>query len=246
MAGHSKWSNIKRTKEAQDKKRASIFTKISKDITTAVKLGETGDPEFNPMLKVSIDKAKAANMPNDKIEKAINRGLGITDSDEVITENTYEFYGPEGTAFIVDVETDNPNRVITELKVLANKIGLKMASEGSISWQFEELGLIVLTLSDDSKNLEDLVLELFEIEGIIDTERDEESKSVVITTEKNNLKKVFDDIKAKIEGINIEKAELIKSTDAVIEVDDKTLEKAQNIYESFEELDDVSNIWTNF
>ncbi len=245
MAGHSKWANIKRTKEAQDKKRASVFTKLSKDITVTVKLGESGDPGFNPMLKVAIDKAKAANMPNDKIQKAIDKGLGISDTDDATFENTYEFYGPNGTAFIVDCETDNPNRVVIELKVIANKLGLKMASEGSISWQFKEQGMILINVPEDN-DIDEIVLELLEIEGIIDVEKNDEYRKIIISTEKIDLKRIFDSIKGKFPNIEVEKAELIKATENMIEIDSETEKRTEEIREAFEENADISNIWTNF
>ena len=243
MAGHSKWSNIKRTKEAQDKKRSSLFTKLSKDITTAAKLGENGDPNFNAMLKIAVDKARGANMPNEKIEKAINKGLGVSDSNEVVFENTYEFYGPNGTAFIVDCETDNTNRLLTELKVLANKIGLKMASEGSISWQFKEIGLVILDLEKEN-NLDDIMLKIFEFDGVIDSQID--NKKIEILTEKSSLKDIINAIKKIMPNIKIEKAELVKVTENTIEIGEPDFEKVNKIYEKLNEVEDVSNIWTNF
>lgn len=247
MAGHSKWNNIKRTKEAQDKKRAKIFTKISKDITNAVKLGETGDPDFNPMLKVAIDKAKAANMTNDSIKKAIDKGTGGGNSGDNLSENTYEFYGPEGSAFIVDTETDNSNRTLTDLRVLSNKIGLKMASEGSISWQFKEVGAISIKPTDDSHDLEEIVLELFEIEGIVDTSRDDAAWEIYITTERNDLKNVLDSIKNHFgDKVSIEKAEIEKTTDTMIEIPTSLEEKIQNIFDALDEIEEVVNVWTNF
>ncbi|MCA9381460.1 YebC/PmpR family DNA-binding transcriptional regulator [Candidatus Dojkabacteria bacterium] len=245
MSGHSKWATIKRAKEVTDKKRASVFTKLSKDITVAAKLGESGDINFNPMLRVAVDKAKAASMPNDNIQRAIDRGTGASSGDSAVIENTYEFYGPGGTAFLVDTETDNANRTITELKTLATKNGLKMANEGSISWQFKEIGLIEFTVKE-GMDLDDIVLSLFEIEGIIDTTRIPEENLIKVQTEKVEFKSVFDKIKEKYgDDINIEKAELAKVTDAMVDATE-VAEKVEKLEELLEDTQDVVNIWTNY
>ncbi|MCA9386404.1 YebC/PmpR family DNA-binding transcriptional regulator [Candidatus Dojkabacteria bacterium] len=245
MAGHSKWANIKRTKEAQDKKRASTFTKLSKDITVSAKLGESGDVNFNPMLRVAVDKAKAASMPNDNIQRAIDKGIGVSADSSTVVENTYEFYGPNGTAFLVDTETDNPNRTITELKTMATKNGLKMASEGSISWQFKEVGIIEFTVTAN-RDLDEIILSLFEIPGIIDTVRKEEEKKILVKTERSEFKSVFDSIKKQFENeIKIEKAELAKVTDALVDAI-SVKDRLEELEALIEENQDVVNIWTNY
>src|SRR5688500_9984828 len=115
MSGHSKWSTIRRAKEITDQKRGKIFSKISKDITLAARLGGGGDLSMNPLLKSIVDQAKAANMPGDNIQKAINKGVGVNDGSEIIHNNTYEAYGPGGVAILIDSETDNSNRTLTEV-----------------------------------------------------------------------------------------------------------------------------------
>ncbi|MDQ7021718.1 MAG: YebC/PmpR family DNA-binding transcriptional regulator [Candidatus Dojkabacteria bacterium] len=151
MAGHSKWNNIKKTKGANDIKRGKVFSKLSKDIEIATRIGESGDLTFNPTLRVLVDKAKAANMTSDKIQNAINKGLGISSSDEITYENTYELYGPNNIAILVDTETDNTNRTLTEIKTYVHKAGGKMVPEGSISWQFVEMGLIQLKILEGKR-----------------------------------------------------------------------------------------------
>lgn len=243
MAGHSKWANIKRTKEAQDKKRASTFTKLSQEITVATKLSESGDVDMNSMLKVAVDKAKAANMPNDKIQKAINRGLGITEGDEVVIQNTYEFYGPSGSAILVDCETDNANRTLTDLKTLATKLGLKMANEGSISWQFEEKGYIELKPKNPSI-IEELTLELLEVKGIEDLQM--EDNMIYVYTHRQDLKNVIDAIKLDFpQRVVVQAAKMIKVTETIVDVEGSE-ESLEKIEESIEEIDDVVNIWTNY
>ena len=142
MSGHSKWSTIKRRKGAEDAKRGKIFTRIARDITMAARDGG-GDENTNPRLKLAIQKAKAANMPKDNIERAIGRGTGKLDG-EVMEEGTYEGYGPDGVAFIIDYMTDNKNRTLAEIKRVFNKGGGALASAGSVAWQFEQKGMIEL------------------------------------------------------------------------------------------------------
>lgn len=142
MSGHSKWSTIKRKKGAEDAKRGKIFTRLARDIAMAAKEGG-GDEDANPKLKLAIAKAKASNMPKDNIERAIQRGTGKGEGMEM-EELTFEGYGLEGVAFIVDTLTDNKNRTLAEVKHAFSKAGGSMASAGSVAWQFEQKGYIEL------------------------------------------------------------------------------------------------------
>jgi YebC/PmpR family DNA-binding regulatory protein len=146
MSGHSKWSTIKRKKGAEDAKRGKIFTRLARDIQIAAKEGG-GDESTNPKLKLAILKAKAENMPKENIERAILRGTGKLEGAEM-EEITYEGYGPDGVAFLIDVLTDNKNRSLAEIKRLFNRAGGSMASAGSVAWQFEQKGQIILEGSD--------------------------------------------------------------------------------------------------
>src|SRR5690606_11359467 len=141
MSGHSKWSTIKRKKGAEDAKRGKIFTRLAKEITVAAREGG-GDEDANPKLKVAISKARAANMPKENIERAIARATGGVDGED-LAEVTYEGYGPDGVAYLVDVMTDNKNRTLAEVKHAFNKAGGSLASAGSVAWQFERKGYIV-------------------------------------------------------------------------------------------------------
>lgn len=143
MSGHSKWSTIKRKKGAEDAKRGKIFTRLARDITMAAKEGG-GDETANPRLKLAIQKAKAANMPKDNIERAISRGTGKGDDGIVMEETVYEGYGPEGVAFVIETLTDNKNRTLAEIKRVFNKGNGSLASAGSVLWQFEQKGYIEL------------------------------------------------------------------------------------------------------
>ncbi len=142
MSGHNKWSTIKRRKGAEDAKRGKIFTRLARDIAMAAREGG-GDEGSNAKLKISVLKAKAENMPKENIERAILRGTGKLEGAEM-EELTYEGYGPEGVAYMVDVLTDNKNRTLAEVKHAFNRAGGAMASAGSVGWQFEQKGYIEL------------------------------------------------------------------------------------------------------
>ncbi|MCC7448104.1 MAG: YebC/PmpR family DNA-binding transcriptional regulator [Anaerolineae bacterium] len=141
MSGHSKWSTIKRKKGALDAKRGKIFTRLGRDITLAAREGG-GNPDANNRLRLAIDKAKAANMPKDNIERAIARGAGGGDDGITMDEITYEGYGPHGVAILVDVLTDNKNRSLSNLRQAFTRSGGNMAEAGSVAWQFERKGYI--------------------------------------------------------------------------------------------------------
>lgn len=141
MSGHSKWATIKRKKGALDAKRGKIFTRLGRDITVAAKEGG-GNPDANIRLRLAVDKAKAANMPKENIERAINRGTGGGDDGIVMEEITYEGYGPHGIAILIDALTDNKNRTISAIRQAFNKANGTMAELGAVSWQFDRKGYI--------------------------------------------------------------------------------------------------------
>ncbi|MES1925233.1 YebC/PmpR family DNA-binding transcriptional regulator [Salinisphaera sp. T31B1] len=146
MAGHSKWANIQHRKNAQDKKRGKIFTKLIREITVAARMGG-GDPNDNPRLRLAWDKALAANMPKDNIERAIKRGTGDGNADSY-EEIRYEGYGPNGVAIMVDCMTDNKNRTVSEIRYTFNRNGGNLGADGSVAYLFERKG--VLTYGPDS------------------------------------------------------------------------------------------------
>ena len=137
MAGHSKWNNIKNKKEATDSKKAKVFAQISKQIRIAVKEGKSDNPQFNPGLRLALDKARAANMPKDKIQKAIDRGMGKSAEGVVIQEVTYEAFGPGGAAFMIVALTDNLNRTSSDIKFILSRNGGSMASPGAAKYMFQ-------------------------------------------------------------------------------------------------------------
>lgn len=138
MAGHSKWNNIKNKKGAADSKRGKVFTQISKQIRVAVKSGNSGDPKSNPSLRLALEKARLNNMPKEKIQKAIDKGLGKSSSGNSVQEITYEAFGPGGVAFIVTAITDNPHRTSSELKFIFSRAGGSLAGPGSAMFLFQK------------------------------------------------------------------------------------------------------------
>lgn len=137
MAGHSKWNNIKNKKAATDSKKAKVFAQISKQIRIAVKEGKSDNPQFNPSLRLALDKARAANMPNEKIQRAIDRGMGRGAAGAIIQEVTYEAFGPGGMAMMISAITDNVNRTASEVKFILSRNGGSMASPGSAKYMFQ-------------------------------------------------------------------------------------------------------------
>lgn len=135
MSGHSKWSTIKRQKGAADAKRGAVFAKLSKKISVAAKEGKSGDPTLNFRLRLEIEKARALSMPNDNIERAIKKGLGL-DGGAALEEVVYEGYGPGGSAFLIEAITDNKNRTVQSIKLIFTKHGGSLGAQGSVAWQF--------------------------------------------------------------------------------------------------------------
>lgn len=243
MAGHSKWAKLKHTKGLVDAKKGVVLSKISKDIITAVKVGGNADQNFNPMLRLAISKAKDANMTNDRVERAIKRGMGGTNSDEIIQEKTYEAYGPAGFSILIDTESDNPNRTLTDIKTIVNKNGGKMASEGSISWQFNEVGFIKIEIEESqTQQLEEKILDIDGIEDI-ETESEEGKSQVSIIISKDKFREAY----SKIGEItsSITEAKLIMQTKNLMDLGDEELEKASDFIGLLEEVSEVTNTWTN-
>jgi len=252
MSGHSKWKKIKRQKGAADIKKGNAFTKLSQEITLAVREGGGGDPDLNFMLRMAIDKAKEGNMPKDTIERAIDKGLGKSDKGS-IEEITYELVGSNGTAVLVDCLTDNRNRTINHIRDISSHYGFSIGS-GGIMWQFQILGriavkpLIVNKVHLKGKEVEKLekvdkekiILLIMDMKGVKDIkEKDDE---IIVITEKNSFKTVLEKIKG--EKIKISKANIVKLSKTKVKAD-KNLLKIDNMIKEIEELDDVTGVWDN-
>ena len=235
MSGHSKWSTIKRKKGANDAKRGAIFTRISKDITIAAR--ESGDdPDMNSALRLAIKKAKAANMPNDNIDRAIKKGTGEL-AGQKYESYIYEGYGPHGVALLIEVLSDNKNRTVPEIRHLLTKYNGNLGESGCVNWMFEKKGTI--TISKNNVD-EEMVLEFLEYD-IEDFESDDDF--YVITTLPEN----FDIVSKNIETAGIEiDGEVGLTASNIVKVSSEESNKILNLLEQLDSHDDIQKVHTNF
>lgn len=236
MAGHSKWKQIKHKKAATDAKRASAWTKVIREITVAAKVGG-GDPGGNPRLRKAIDDAKAANMPNDNIERAVKKGTGELEGASY-EEVTYEGYGPGGTAILIEGSTDNPNRTVAEIRHAFSRNAGNLGTSNSVAWMFERKGEIVIPATGRS---EEQAMEDALESGATDFERD--GDLYVVSTEPATFHAVMDALKAK--GYPIESSELAMVAQNRVKLDQADAQKVLKLIDVLEELDDVSKVFTN-
>lgn len=236
MAGHSKWANIQHRKGKQDKIRAKMFTKVGREIIVAAKLGG-GDPDMNPRLRLAIIKAKAVNMPNDRIKKAIDTGAGSADTADY-EEVRYEGYGPGGVAVIVDALTDNRNRTFAEVRTAFGKFGGTLGETGSVGFMFDRIGTILYPVD---KAGADAMFEAAVEAGAENCESDEEYHN--ITTAQDDLAAVRDALEAKFG--EAEKAELTWNPNTMSEVGEDKAESVMKLVEALEDDDDVQTVTTN-
>ncbi len=234
MAGHSKWAKIHRGKAIEDAKRGAVFTKLGNAIAVAAKGG--ADPDMNFALRLAIDKAKAANMPANNIQRAIDRGSGKLGGEQ-IQEVMYEGYGPGGVAVLVECATDNLNRTYPEVKLAFSKTGGSIAEKGSVAFQFDRRGMIRVVGRGD-----ELMMQALEA-GAEDMQEDGDGS--VIYTDPKELAKVRDALKSA--GVEILEAELTYVPNNTLEVTDKaTAEKVMRLMDMLDDLDDVTATHTNF
>ena len=241
MAGHSKWKNIRLHKGKADKERAKLFAKLSRDITIAAKSG--GDPDSNPRLRLAYDKARAGSMPAENIKRAIQKGTGEL-SSENHEEITYEGYGPGGVAVLVEAETDNRNRTVANIRSLFNKNGGSLGEGGSVAWQFQRLGQIVVdAVADDGKPTdEDALFETALEAGASDIATDEDAFTVTTPLD------ALDAVESALEnaGFPIQSAESALVPDTIIEIEGEDARKLLRLLDALEEDDDVVNVVANF
>lgn len=239
MAGHSKWSNIKHRKGAQDKRRSKIFTRLIKDITVAVKENNNnGDPETNPALRNAIQNARGENMPKDNIERAIKKASGA-DADSY-DQITFEGYGPHGIAIFIECTTDNTNRTVANIRAIFNKNNGTLGTNGSLEFIFNRTGVFTLDKENLEWDLDELQLEL--IEGGANSYDDEEDIFVVYTDFKDfgTMSELLE--KLKIEPRNAELQRIPVSTNELELAQAKDILK---IIDAFEDDDDVQNVFHN-
>ena len=240
MSGHSKWATTRRQKEAVDKKRGNIFTKMAKNITIAARDGG-GDADTNFKLRIAIDQAKAVSMPKDNIERAIKKGTGELKGD-AIEEVVYEAIGPDNTFIIVEALTDNKNRTVAEIRHLFSKLGGSLGSQNSAMWQFSRKGVIrIADYKDKIKNLEESELKLIDL-GAEDIK--EEESDLVIYTQIDGLQKVREGLEK--DGINPDYSELEYLPKDIKKItNDDIKDKLQKLFDALDENDDVNNFYTN-
>ncbi len=237
MAGHSKWSKIKRKKGAEDKRRSKIFSKLVKEITIAVKEGGNSDPDFNPRLRVAIANAKGENMPKDNIQRAIKKGEEGNAGDFI--RPTYEGYAPNGIAVFVECTTDNLNRTVSNIRAIFNKRGGNLATNGSVDYLFERKGIFILdnVSKDEVENLE---LELID-GGAEEFDYDEESKEMEIVTDYQD----FGNMQSQLEKLGLEpkkaQTERIPLNTNILSVEDS--KKVLQLIDDLEDDDDVQNVF---
>ncbi len=240
MAGHSKWHNIQKTKGAQDAKRANLFTKIAKEILVAVKEGGGPNPESNSRLATVITKARAANMPNDNIKRAIEKASGAGSSENFETV-IYEGYGPNGVAIIVETLTDNRNRTAADVRHAFDKYGGNMGTSGCVSWSFKRKGIIIIDNEDGELN-EETVLEHALDSGAEDMQSDE--SIFEITSEPENFNEMAEYLTKK--GYKFLSAQVEMVPDNYIRLDEESSALMQKMLDMFDDNDDVQEIWHNW
>jgi YebC/PmpR family DNA-binding regulatory protein len=237
MSGHSKWSTIKRKKGALDAKRGKIFTKIVRELQTAARLGG-GEPDSNPRLRLVVDKAKAANMPKDNIERAIQKGIGGGEGDS-FEEAIYEGYGPGGTAILIETLSDNKNRTVSDVRHALTKNGGNLGASGCVAYLFEKRGMIVFENPDlDPDELLEIALEAG-AEDLI-----EGDDQLEIVTGPSEFHAVQQALSAR--GFEPTSSELTMQPSTTVSLAGKDAEQMLRLADLLEDLDDVQNFYANF
>lgn len=236
MAGHSKWANIKHRKAAQDAKRGKAFTKLIRELVVAAKQGGP-EPADNPRLRAAIDKALGANMTRDTVDRAVARGAGTNEADDM-EELTYEGYAPGGIAVLVEVMTDNRNRTVAEVRHAFSKRNGNLGTDGSVAYLFARKGQISFEPGVDEEQLMDAALEA----GAEDIESHEDGSVDVITPweEVGAVKQALEEA-----GFSAESGEVTMIASTTVEVDADGAEKIMGLVDALEDLDDVQNVYTN-
>ncbi len=236
MAGHSKWANIRHKKSRQDAKRGKIFTKLIREITVATRLGGP-DPAANPRLRAAVDEALSNNMPKDTIKRAIERGAGGGEGEN-LEEVRYEGYGPGGVAVMVDCMTDNRNRTVAEVRHAFSKFGGNLGTDGSVAYQFTKCGVISFPAGVDEDALMEAALEA----GAEDVVSNEDGSIDVLTTPEE-FGRVVDGLKAA--GFEPENAEVTMRPENTTTLDPEQAEKMIRLLDMLEDLDDVQKVYSN-
>ncbi len=237
MAGHSKWTQIKRKKAVTDSRRASAWTKVIREITVAARAGG-GDPTGNPRLRTAIDAARAVNMPNDNIDRAVKKGTGELEG-AVYEELTYEGYGPGGTALFIEATTDNANRTVAEIRHAFSRNGGNLGATNSVGWMFDRKGLLTL---DATRYGEDRAMEAALEAGAEDFVRD--GDQFVVTVDPTSLHAVQDGLTGA--GFDVDSVEVAMLPQNTVKVEGEDASRLLKLIGALEDLDDVSKVFSNF
>jgi YebC/PmpR family DNA-binding regulatory protein len=238
MAGHSKWKQIKRKKAVTDNRRASAWTKLIREITVAAKAGG-GDIDGNPRLRLAVDTAKAANMPNVNIDRAIKKGTGELEG-ETIVELVYEGYGPGGVAIYIEATSDNPTRTVADIRFVFSRNGGTLGASNSVSWMFDRKGEI--TIDASKVKSEEQALELALEAGAEDFTK--EGDQFIVSTAPFDVHPVMEALKAK--GLTPDSAEVAMVPKNTVKVEGKDALQLIKLIDALEELDDVAKVFSNF
>lgn len=236
MAGHSKWANIKHRKAAQDARRGKVFTKLIRELVVAARAGGSA-PEDNPRLRTAMDKALAANMKKDTIERAIERGAGNSEDDNYV-ELTYEGYGPGGVAVYVEAMTDNRNRTVADVRHAFNKLGGNLGTDGSVAYLFSKQGTLTFGPEADEERALEIALEA----GAEDIAVSEDGSFDVVTSPESylNVKQALQSA-----GLEPEAGEVAMVPSTWVALDAEEAERILKLIEMLEDLDDVQNVYHN-
>ncbi len=239
MAGHSKWKNIQNRKNAQDSKRGKVFQKLAKEIYVAAKQGGP-DPELNPSLRLVVDKSKAANMPNDNIQRAIDKAVGNQDSENY-EEIIYEGYGPGGTAVMVMCLTDNKNRTASNVRLAFNKHSGNLGESGCVSYMFDRKGYLAIDREDHEIDEDEMLMQVLEAGGE-DLETMEEVFEIYTDPES------FMEVKNSLEeaGFSFVTAEITMVPQTIAELNEEQAVKMEKMLDMLEDDDDVQDVHHNF
>src|SRR3954453_7493656 len=238
MSGHSKWSQIKRQKGANDVKRGALFTKVAREISVAARQGG-GDPDANYRLRLAMEKARSVNMPADNIKRTIERATDGGDGEQ-FEEIVYEGYGPGGGAVLLEAQPDNRNRTPGEVRSMVTKAGGQLAGSGAVAWQFEPRGRI--TIVRDGINADEVALTAIDA-GAEDVDTDDD-EAIEIYTSPGDLERVRSSLEGA--GVPVESAESAMIAKQTVELDAARARQALRLVEQLEDLDDVSRVTANF
>ncbi len=239
MSGHSKWHTIRRAKAVVDQRRGQAFTRLARDITLATREGGSGDPDGNFRLRLAVDKARAANMPMDNIQRAIDRGLG-KNNEAALEEISYEGYAPGGIALLIEAATDNRNRTASEVRAAMTKAGGNPGEPGSVAWMFEPKGMITIDMTAKKLDADDVQLIAIDA-GADDVEVSDDV--IIVYTEFKQLAAVRQQLMdAGLPLSGVERTQRAKTT---MQAGDDDALRALKLIEKLEDLDDVQKVYSN-